>query len=204
MSDEVKAHIFEPFFTTKERDKGTGLGLATVYGIVRRSNGHIRVYSEFGLGTTFRIYLPRAEGAAVAAPSAPVVEEMEIAHRGEAILLVEDDRSVRELAADILLDHGYQVLTAKDGVRALEIGERHEGPIHLLLTDVVMPRMGGRELAERLREHRPEMRVLYISGYTDDAIFHHGVLVGDMPFVPKPFTLESLVQKVRMVLAGEA
>ena len=196
MDDAVKAHLFEPFFTTKERGEGTGLGLATVYGIVKQSGGHIGVYSEVGRGTTFKIYLPRAEEAAAellsrAALSAPV--------RGtETVLVVEDADGIRDLTVGVLKAHGYQVLVARNGVEALELSERHEGPIHLLLSDVVMPRMSGQELAEQLQSQRPETRVLYASGYADEAIAHRG------SFLRKPFTLEGLTRKVRAVLDGQA
>jgi GAF domain-containing protein/response regulator RpfG family c-di-GMP phosphodiesterase len=199
MSEEVKAHLFEPFFTTKERGRGTGLGLATVFGIVKQGRGHIEVYSEVGRGTTFKIYLPRvAEGAP--APSRP---PQPAAERGtETLLLVEDEPLVRELTRDILLGQGYQVLTAGDGVESLRLAEAHQGPIHLLLTDVVLPRMGGKALADQLRSSRPEMRVLFTSGYTDNAIVHHGVLAEGIHFLSKPFELEALARKVRDALDG--
>ncbi len=200
MSDEVKAHLFEPFFTTKEEGKGTGLGLATVFGIVKQNRGHIWVYSEQGQGTTFKIYLPRvADGTPVL--SRPPLQPA--AARGtETLLLVEDEPQVLELTRDILLDQGYQVLTAGDGIEALRVAEAHEGPIHLLMTDVVMPRLGGKVLADQLRSTRPEMRVLFTSGYTDDAIVYHGVLDEGVHFLSKPFEPEALARKVRDVLDG--
>ncbi|MGD2206537.1 MAG: response regulator [Anaerolineae bacterium] len=197
MSKKVKARIFEPFFTTKERGKGTGLGLATVFGIVKQNQGHIEVHSEVGQGTVFEIYLPRVtEG-----PSIPARLLTEAAARGtETLLLVEDERQVRELTRDILQGQGYQVLTAKDGMEALQVAQSHEAPIHLLLTDVVMPRMSGRALADELRDTRPAMRVLYTSGYTDDTIAHHGVLDEGTHFLSKPFELEALARTVRTAL----
>jgi two-component system cell cycle sensor histidine kinase/response regulator CckA len=209
MDEEVKAHLFEPFFTTKEKGKGTGLGLATVFGIVKQNQGHIWVYSEPGRGTTFKIYLPRAgmprvvEGAQT--PSDRPTEAAAPPVRGsETLLLVEDESEVRELVRDILLAQGYRVLAAQDGVEALQVAQEHEGPIHLLITDVVMPRMSGKALADQLRSSRPEMRVLFTSGYTDNAIVHHGVLDEGVHFLSKPFELEALARKVREVLEGRA
>jgi two-component system cell cycle sensor histidine kinase/response regulator CckA len=197
MTEEVKAHLFEPFFTTKEKGKGTGLGLATVFGIVKQNGGHIGVYSEVERGTTFKIYLPRV-AASTPAPTSP--PRAAAAWGTETLLLVEDESQGRELARDILQAQGYQVLTARDGVEALQVAEAHEGPIHLLLTDVVMPRLSGKALADRLLLARPEMRVLFISGYTDNAIVHHGVLAEGIHFLSKPFELEALARKVREVL----
>jgi PAS domain S-box-containing protein len=202
MSEEVKAHLFEPFFTTKEKGKGTGLGLATVHGIVKQNNSHIWVYSEPGRGTTFKIYLPRVrvDGGALARPLSPGAA---LAARGtETLLLVEDEDQVRDLIGDILTAQGYQILAANDGVEALQVAGRHVGPIHLLLSDVVMPRMSGRALADELRASHPEMRVLYTSGYTDNAIVHHGVLEEGTHFLSKPFDMETLAHKVRSVLDG--
>ncbi|MBU0704055.1 MAG: PAS domain S-box protein, partial [Chloroflexi bacterium] len=200
MSDDVKAHLFEPFFTTKEKGKGTGLGLATVFGIVKQNKGHVWVYSEPGQGTSFKIYLPCAsEGAAKPVQPLP---PLAAARGSETVLLVEDETVVRELVRDILAAQGYRVLAARDGVEALQVAGEHEGPIHLLVTDVVMPRLSGKALADQLRSSRPEMRVLYTSGYTDNAIAHHGVLDEGVHFLSKPFELEALARKVRDVLDG--
>ena len=200
MSDETQAHLFEPFFTTKEKGKGTGLGLATVYGIVQQSGGHIRVNSVAGSGATFLIYLPRVEPRG---DDVPGTDRSFLPHPSpgtETVLLAEDEEVVRRLAREILIDNGYQVLDAGNGREALLISEAHRGEIHLLLTDVVMPRLSGRELVERIRPLRPDMRVLYMSGYTDDAILRHGVLEEEVPFLQKPFTAEILARKVREVL----
>jgi len=197
MDQETQARIFEPFFTTKEMDKGTGLGLSTVYGIVKQSGGNIWVYSEPGKGTTFKIYLPRVEEAAekIERPKA-----VSLRRGTETVLVVEDEDAVRELVCRILQVSGYKVLEAPHGGEALVIAEQHEGAIDLIITDVVMPHMGGRELAERLAKMRPGIKVLFTSGYTDNAIVHQGVLDEDTAFIQKPYTVSSLLAKVREVL----
>jgi CheY-like chemotaxis protein len=198
MSDEVQAHLFEPFFTTKERGNGTGLGLATVYGIVEQSGGHIEVYSEEGLGTTFKVYLPLVarETAVDKAPRA----KPDLPQGIETVLLVEDEISVRDLACRLLTQCGYTVLAAGHPQEALVLSQKHAGDIPLLITDVVMPGMSGKVLAEQLVASRPEMQVLYISGYTDNAIVHHGVLDEGVHFVQKPFTPSVLALRVRELL----
>jgi len=201
MDPETQAHIFDPFFTTKEHGKGTGLGLSTVYGIVKQSGGYIFVQSEIDRGSAFKIYLPRVERTTDPrldlAPAAPAFGPAE-----ETILLVEDEQMVRELVRQLLVQQGYTVLTASGGAEALGHSQRHPGPIHLLLTDVVMPQMSGRELAIFLASSRPDTRVLYMSGYTDDAIFHHGVLEPGTAFIQKPFTPETLEASIRQVLGA--
>jgi two-component system cell cycle sensor histidine kinase/response regulator CckA len=198
MDGEIASHVFEPFFTTKEQGKGTGLGLSTVYGIVKQSGGYIWVYSEPGLGTTFKIYLPQVDAAAERLPAQQLRPEV---YRGtETILLVEDEEGVRSLIRQVLTRHGYTVLESGHGGEALLLCERHPGRIDLLLTDVVLSQMSGRELAERLTPLRHDMKVLYMSGYTDEAIVHHGVLTPGSAFVQKPFTTEALTRKVRQVL----
>ena len=197
MDAETQARIFEPFFTTKEKGKGTGLGLATVYGIVKQSGGFIWVESEVGKGTTFKVYLPPASEAA--APQRPELAPSML-QGTETVLLVEDEEYVRSLVRKSLQSKGYTVLEARNGEDALRVAREHAGPIHLLITDVVMPGMSGRELAERLAPLRREMKTLYMSGYADDAILHHGVLHSGGALLQKPFTAEALANKVRQVL----
>jgi CheY-like chemotaxis protein len=197
MDEPAKAHLFEPFFTTKEQGRGTGLGLATVYGIVKQSGGFVWVYSEPGHGTTFKIYLPRVHET----PLAPPLDGSPEAFRGtETILLAEDSAGVRAVAREVLQRNGYAVIQASDGRAALELAATHSGTIHLLVTDVIMPEMSGRQLADRLRDERPELQVLFVSGYTDDAIIRHGILEPGIAFLQKPFTPEALARKVRAVL----
>ena len=199
MDENTKARIFEPFFTTKEKGKGTGLGLSTVYGIVKQSGGNIWVYSELGQGTTFKIYLPRELSVTTTVGVKPSTVSKQM--RGtETILLVEDEEALRKVALRTLSAAGYTVLTAGNGEEALVTCAQQVGDIHLLLTDVVMPRMSGRVLAQELSKKRPTVKVLYMSGYTDDAIVHHGVLDAGMQFLTKPFTAENLTRKVREVL----
>ena len=198
MSTAVLAKIFEPFFTTKGPGKGTGLGLATVYGIVKQSGGHIGVYSELGVGTTFKVYLPRAEHEAGGPKSHPAIR---MPPRGtETVLVVEDEEAVRTLTRQILQNAGYTVLEASSGVEALRVATGHPGTVHLLVTDVVMPGLGGQAAAERLAERHPGLRVLFVSGYTDDAVVRHGVLHDQVNFLQKPFTPAALAWKVREVL----
>jgi CheY-like chemotaxis protein len=198
MDEATKAKIFEPFFTTKGPGKGTGLGLATVYGIVKQSGGFIWVYSELGHGTSFKLYLPRVDAPVdqgLASPAATGIP------RGtETVLVVEDAPAVRAVTRQVLERQGYTILEAPNGEAALQVAATHDGPIHLLLTDVVMPVLSGRLLAERLVQLRPETRVLYTSGYTDDSIVRHGILEAGIAYLQKPFTPDSLARKVRTVL----
>jgi len=198
MDAELQTHVFEPFFTTKLPGKGTGLGLATVYGIVKQSDGHIWLYSEIGKGTCFKIYLPCVDeivsdlGSSGGAPSVP---------KGtETVLLVEDEDQVRQIVKAILDHQGYEVLAAANGEEALKLADLHGSRIRLLLTDLVMPQMSGRELAEQLTSKFPRLKVLYMSGYTDDAIVRHGLLDASLSFIQKPFDAASAARKVREVL----
>jgi PAS domain S-box-containing protein len=200
MDEATRAQIFEPFFTTKEQGKGTGLGLATVYGIVKQSHGNIWVYSEVGQGTTFKIYLPRVDDEAEHLRPAERVGSL--TQGTETILLVEDDQMVRGIASTILRQAGYTVLEAGDGESAVRTCRQHEGTIHMVLTDVVMPRMSGRAVADQLMELRPGLGVLFMSGYTEEAIVNHGVLHEGVNFLEKPFTPDTLTRKVREVLVA--
>jgi CheY-like chemotaxis protein len=198
MDEETRKHIFEPFFTTKGPAQGSGLGLATVYGIVKQSHGWIEIYTELGKGSAFKIYLPRI--------NVNLETRADAEHRranvggSETVLLVEDQDEVRRLATKVLKAKGYRVLEAADGAAALALIQRHPGPIDLLLTDVVMPGMNGRELAEYLKKRLPVVKVLYTSGYTHDVIAHRGVLDRDMAYIAKPYTPDRLAAKVREVL----
>jgi CheY-like chemotaxis protein len=199
MDDATRARIFDPFFTTKPAGVGTGLGLATVYGIVRQSHGYIWVYSVMGHGTTFKVHFP-----AVAADGLLVWQagnETAIAERGtETILLVEDEPAVRESTRRILIRHGYTVLVAGSGTEALRISAEHAGTIDLVISDLMMPDLGGRELAEQLRSRRPHMRLLFMSGYTDDDVRRRGLLELADEFIQKPFSFDELTRRVRELL----
>jgi CheY-like chemotaxis protein len=201
MDSETLAHIFEPFFTTKGNGKGTGLGLSTVYGIVRQSGGNIWVYSEPARGSSFKIYFPRVDGQCeeremVAPPAGR-------ARGTETVLLAEDDETVRGLVREVLQQRGYLVLEARNGMEALEMADGHNGRIDLLVTDVIMPHMSGRELVERLRPLHPETRILFMSGYTDNAVVPQVDLAPGTEFLQKPFAPENLARKVREVLDAE-
>jgi two-component system cell cycle sensor histidine kinase/response regulator CckA len=200
MDDATKARLFEPFFTTKGSGKGTGLGLSTVFGIVKQSGGSVEVYSEMGAGTSVKVYLPRIDQAvaleAVTAAKKP-------ARGSETILLVEDDEMVRTLVRETLVREGYRILDTSDPTEARRLADHHKGPIQLLITDVVMPKVNGRDLAESLVRRRRDMKVLYMSGYTDNAVLNSGILHKDVAFLQKPFTPATLTEKVRDVLEGD-
>jgi CheY-like chemotaxis protein len=197
IDEEIKAHIFEPFFTTKAQGKGTGLGLSTVYGIVKQDGGHIGVESEPGLGTVFRIYFPRVGDR----PLPQIVPRPRARTRGtETILLVEDEVALRRIVGEMLARLGYTIVEAADSRSAEKLMADYERPIQLLLTDVVMPELGGRELALRLKEARSELKVLFMSGYADDTIVQQGVLEAGAAFLQKPFTPDALASKIREVL----
>ncbi len=199
MDPETVTRVFEPFFTTKEKGRGTGLGLSTVYGVVKQSNGHIQVYSERGIGTTIKVYLPAAEGPVEVLPRNSAESAARVI-RGETLLLIEDETLVRELAHEILAGQGYHVLDANSGEEAMRICEAHPEPIQLVVTDVIMPGMNGREVYERMAQLRPGLKVLYMSGYTQSAIVHRGVLESGTAFVQKPFTIPAFLERVREVL----
>jgi CheY-like chemotaxis protein len=200
MTLETKARIFEPFFTTKEIGKGTGLGLATVYGIVKQSGGSIWVYSEPGQGTVFKVYFPMVSGTPK--PTTLATAETDSASGTETILLVEDEEGVRSLVRAALMAGGYDVLETEDAEKAIALCASHPGPIDLLLTDVIMPEMSGPIVANKIAALRPGIKVLYMSGYTDDAVLHHGVVSQEMPFIQKPFSTGELRKKIREVLGG--
>jgi len=201
MSSETRSHIFEPFFTTKEKGKGTGLGLATVYGIVKQSGGYIWVYSEPDLGATFKLYLPRVDAQPERLP--PAAAPAANCQGSETLLVVEDEDGVRLLVRDYLRMKGYTVLEAGHGEEALRIAGEHSGEISLMITDVIMPGMNGRQLAERMAILRPAMKVLYMSGYAETAVYRKGVLEPGAPFLQKPFGPPDLGRKVRDVLGPE-
>jgi CheY-like chemotaxis protein len=201
MDRETQSRIFEPFFTTKEKGKGTGLGLSTVYGIVKQSGGYIFADSILGRGTTFRIYLPRVEDPAEPAGASHPTHMTGVG--SETVLLVEDEDSVRQLVRETLQVRGYHVIEAENGEAGLRAASDHTGRIDLVITDVVMPGMNGRELAKRLAAERPHVKVLYLSGYTEEAIIHEGGMEAGTAFLQKPFTLQVLSRKVREVLRGE-
>jgi CheY-like chemotaxis protein len=198
MDEETQSHVFEPFFTTKAEGKGTGLGLATVYGVVKQTNGYISVDSVVGQGTSFNVYLPRIEEAMAAMTSSK--DSSEAARGSETILLVEDAKTLRDLARELLEANGYTVLDAANGPDAIRIAEEYHSPIHILLTDVVMPGMDGRALADRITRICTGIKVVYMSGYTDDFIVHLGVLDSGVTLIQKPFTREDLLGKVREIL----
>ena len=199
MDEQTREHLFEPFFTTKSMTAGTGLGLATVYGIVQQNGGTIEVRSAVGKGTTFEIYLPRTEETE-SGPKGKPPTSADIPRGRETILLIEDEPSVRELVRVVLQRSGYNVLEAAQGSQALLIGEQFPGAIDLLIADIVMPKMSGCEVAERLVLLRPHMKVLYLSGYSPETVRRHGVREGITPFLPKPFSPVTLARKVREVL----
>jgi CheY-like chemotaxis protein len=199
MDADTQPHIFEPFYTTKEKGKGTGLGLATVYGIVKQSGGYVWVYSEIGRGTTFKIYLPSVEEEVAPREIRKAVASLP---RGtETVLLVEDEEGVRELAKEYLESCGYKVLVAQNGQAAIDLVSKHSGPIDLMMTDIVMPGLSGSDLAKQVKSLRPDIRVVYMSGYTDQAIIHHGILSSDVLLLQKPFTMSTLAHKLREALS---
>ena len=202
MDEATRARIFEPYFTTKAAGKGTGLGLSTVYGIVKQSDGEILVYSEPGQGATFKVYLPRVDRVATELGAGPLVESLPAGT--ETILLVEDEPGVRAFAGEALRMQGYTILEAKHGIEAQLLSAQHPASIHLLLTDVVMPQMNGREVAERLLPQRPGLKVLYMSGYAEQAVINRGIMESGFAFLQKPFTQQALVCKVREVLDAKA
>jgi two-component system cell cycle sensor histidine kinase/response regulator CckA len=203
MDEKTQAHIFEPFFTTKEKGKGTGLGLATVYGVVKQSGGYIWVYSEVGRGTTFKIYLPRIDEETAAANRDGLVDSRSVPRGSGVVLLAEDEKGVRDLTREYLEMSGYKVLAAENGHTALELAALHAGPIDLLITDIVMPGINGRELADRVNAIRPAIKVLFMTGYTDQAIVHRGNLAAGAVLLQKPFTLATLASKLRDIFSAQ-
>jgi CheY-like chemotaxis protein len=198
MDEDIRRHLFEPFFTTKEQGKGTGLGLSMVFGIVKQSGGNIWVYSEPGAGTSFKIYFPRVYDSIENTALESTKEDL--LRGSETILVVEDETMIREIIGITLVDRGFTVLAAQNGDEALRISEEHPGPIHLLLCDVILPGASGREVARMLAARRSDIRVIYMSGYTSNAIVHHGVLEKGVAFLQKPFSPGALLEKVRKVL----
>ena len=204
MDEETKTRIFEPFFTTKGPGKGTGLGLSTVYGVVRQSGGTVCVDSTPGAGCTFRVYLPLESAELEQDRPKTVVPAPKSSRQSETVLVVEDEEIVRELVCTVLSDSGYDVLCAPNGTEGLRMSETHRGKIALMITDVVMPQMGGLELARELSARRPETKVLYVSGYSEDDINDQGILAADLEFLEKPFTPQALTRKVRAMLNPSA
>jgi CheY-like chemotaxis protein len=200
MDPETLSHVFEPFFTTKELGRGTGLGLATVYGIVKQHGGHVQVRSEAGRGATFQIYLPRLTEAGAARDVAPAAAPS--AAGSETVMVVEDDDAVRRLASSVLAAQGYTILEARSADEALEVASRHTGSLDLVLTDVILPGLNGRELYARLAAHSPGLRALFMSGYSGDVVARHGVLEAGVEFIEKPFAMTTLTRRIREVLDG--
>ncbi|MBF0233163.1 MAG: response regulator, partial [Desulfamplus sp.] len=203
MNSETVYKIFEPFFTTKEVGKGTGLGLATVYGIIKKNKGFINVYSEPGIGTTFRIYLPIHRNSRYEGEKVENTQPLRADFGQETIMLVEDNTDMLETAATILEHLGYIILSASTPAEAILMAEKHQGKIEMVITDVVMPQMNGRELAENLLFSYPHLKILFMSGYTEDAIVHHRVLDENVHFLEKPFSVEKLTNKVKEVLSKD-
>jgi CheY-like chemotaxis protein len=202
MDEATQARMFEPFFTTKPPGKGTGLGLSTVYGITKQSGGYIWVYSQVGRGTTFQMYFPVAQVKGKSDPGGTQAQAAPQNRGSETILVVEDEPVLSQLVETSLKRRGYQVLVASSAESAENFAQNHKGPIHLLLTDVVMPQTSGREVAKRVCELRPQTRVMWMSGYTDEAVMQHGILEPGVHFLQKPFTPSTLAEKVRQVLDG--
>ena len=200
MDAETQRHIFEPFYTTKGMTEGTGLGLSTVYGLAKQHGGHIQVYSEPGHGTTFKIYFPQADGQEDTRIDEPEQNLQKIQGGTETVLIVEDEEMIRKLASEIIELNGYNVLCARNGDEALQLAGENPSKIDLLLTDVIMPGMNGKELHQQIQKICPGIRVIFTSGYTDNVITHHGVLDEGVNFLPKPFSGHSLLSKIRQTL----